>query len=68
MIITVATIAEITAKMDAPESMQQSRRIYFFLDEINMIFHKDIQRCTDRTTVCIPILFLSSSQSFIHSL
>ena len=31
-----------------------------------MTFHKDIQRYTNRTTVCTPMLLLSSSQSFIH--
>lgn len=62
MIITVAVIAETTAKMDADPSKKQSRRIYCFLGEVNTIFHTDIQRCKHRTTAYTSIRFLESTR------
>ncbi len=40
--IALAIIAAITARIDAKETKQHSRRIFRFLDEVNMIYQKNI--------------------------
>ncbi len=40
--ITAATIAAMIARMDAEPTKQHSRRILRFLDEVNMIYKKNL--------------------------
>jgi hypothetical protein len=40
--IVLATIAATTARMDAEQTKQHRRRICRFLDEVNMIYQKNV--------------------------